>query len=450
MAALAISPDGKLLAARRHDHHVYIWDAATGKQIHRFESNNRNGVWQPFQFSPNGALLGACDNNGSVVLWDVASGIEVLRFEGTGPSIDAVSSIAFAPDGSKLALLDSKWKGHVFATENGKLLYDLPGDLSDSVSVVFSKDGKGLITSGAGNYTIWDAATGKKQKTFAGGGPRVALSPDGRLLATTGDGDQIIRLWDWEAGKLTRTFAARARRGPLAFSRDGKTLASAGDALRLWDVATGEPKGAGLGHHDRVATACYNLDGQTILTEGWDNTLRLWDASTAKELSSIRVPPTEKPNGKAMIGNLRMAQLSADGKSVALIRRDNTLFVWDLLSGKEPLRRQGAAIAFSPDGKLVACAEQDIGEATNHLCLIKLYDRKTGKELRSLRGHVATITSLAFTSESGCYSLVALLTSRPPARTTGNPRSRWSDDINKNGAGQRTLTCHMTVVQKQV
>jgi WD40 repeat protein len=200
-------------------------------------------------------------------------------------------------------------------------------------------------------------------------GPVDALtfSPDGTTLASA-SWDGTIRLWEAATGhprgRPITGHAQPADWAPdpvtgVAFSPDGKTLASAADdsTVRLWDVATGQPRGHPLtGHTDSVNEVAFSPDQKTLASASDDGTMRLWDVATGQ------------PRGHPLTGHTTFVNgvtFSPDGTILASASDDGTVRLWDVATGHlrgEPLTGHTGAVndvAFSPDGKTLASAGFD-------------------------------------------------------------------------------------------
>jgi WD40 repeat protein len=176
----------------------------------------------------------------------------------------------------------------------------------------------------------------------------VAFSPDGRA-ALTGSYDRTARLWDAATGQ-PRGEPLRHENwvNAVAFSPDGRAaLTGCTDGTaRLWDAATGQPRGKPLRHERAVVAVAFSPDGRTILTGSYDRTARLWNAATGQ------------PRGEPLRhqGAVRAVAFSPDGRTALTGSVDWKARLWDTATGKprgQPLRHEGDVwcVAFSPDGR---------------------------------------------------------------------------------------------------
>jgi len=217
---------------------------------------------------------------------------------------------------------------------------------------------------------------GKSAATFSGHTSSIGdatLSPDGKLLATTGTEDHTARLWDTgrrgDSAKPLVTLTGHAGwLGDVAFSPDGRLMAtcSADGTAKLWDTSSRgngvTPLATFVGHTDGVWDVTFSPDGKLLATGSVDGTARLWDTSAR----GPGVPPLATFAGHtAVVGGV---EFSPDGKLLASGSHDGVAKLWstaDRGDGPKPvttLLGHTAGInefAFSPDGKLLATASDD-------------------------------------------------------------------------------------------
>jgi WD40 repeat protein len=235
----------------------------------------------------------------------------------------------------------------------------------------------------------------------------LAFSPDGKTLASSGVGDfDYSKLWDVFTGQPLRTLKIAGSGAALTFSPDGKTLAVGGD---LMDVASGEVSGLDGSPSGRVV---YRPDGK-ILAIANGGLITLWDVSTKKLLKTLSgIAIAFSPDGKTLAiattddriklldasANNELKTISdADSRDVAFSPDGKTLFgskmttrLWDVSTG-QLLRTLpgGTSVALSPDGKTLAVVH--FGRE------IKLWDTSTGQVLRTIPG--TTNFHLAFSPD---------------------------------------------------
>ncbi len=281
----------------------------------------------------------------------------------------------------------------------------------------------------------------------------VALSPDGKTLASAGD-DRLIRLWDPTGGKALGTLEGHAAAVRcLAFSPDGKTLASGGadKLICLWDVSAAGRAGTKPmqlpGHTDMVMSLAYSPDGKMLVSGGWDSTARAWDPAAGKELRTFE-------NDKGRVASVAFAP---DGKTVAGACRAGDFFkgtvqLWDAATGKH-LRQIGpdpkdngnaiSQVVFSPDGQTLAVAGQD---------RLRLFEVASGEEMQKGQKWLGGANCAAFAPDgktvafgsSGRLKLAQVSTGRELREFDGEQNYFYSlafsaDGKTLVGAGTRTV-----------
>jgi WD40 repeat protein len=285
--AAAASADGKLLATTDHDT-VSVWDVARGREVVRIRSGQtvlHGGV----ALSPDGKSVAAGLFDRSVCVWDAATGEPRGRFplKDTWPA-----GVAFSADGKTLIVggQDNCVRFLSIATGEEVRTIKLPEEVrGELLGLQLLAGGKTLVTAscrphGEGAFCLWNVENGEEvRRVTAERFPlrSFAASADGKTLATGEEGG-MIRLWDATTGRQVGQLRGQPKGAVgLALTADGTGLASvaADGTTRLWDVKTREvvrtwPAQPGLG-----AAVLFTPDGGTLLSIGTEGSALLWDTA---------------------------------------------------------------------------------------------------------------------------------------------------------------------------
>jgi WD40 repeat protein len=220
----------------------------------------------------------------------------------------------------------------------------------------------------------------------------VAFTPDGKMLATSAND---LALWDLTGKEPKKRPAAKARRvRSLAFSPDGTILAAGswGATATLLNLSNAEltERAVVKGHDYGAGCVAFHPDGKTLATGGDDGGVFLWDITGDKPREMAVIKAGDR------VGAL---DYTPDGKTLLVATGGGTLTFYDV-TGKEPKQAghmeqpHNLALAVSPDGKTLARGGQD-----NTVQLYTLEARPKRKKV--LEGHAQQVTALAFSTDGG-------------------------------------------------
>jgi WD40 repeat protein/serine/threonine protein kinase len=379
--ALAFSPDGKTLVSASQDTTVRSWNVVAATLKTTFRGHNTPVLC--LALDPTNGTLAAGSEDGVVKLWNATTGEELASWKHP----KRVTSLAFAPDGSMLAEGSADGTVQLREPGTGQVARTIAAHTGWVTSLAFAPEGQTLVTSSAdGTVKLWDVASTTEQLLLRGHTGviyGVAFAPDGQSLATVG-ADGTVRLWSLSTkGEL---FVGKGHAGEvhgLSFTPDSASVATCGadGTVRLWCAATGKERIVPHGHTSMLYAVACAPDDQTVITASADGTARLWQDQKKHVVLE----------GHA--GWVTAVAFAPAGNVVATASADGTAKLWSHTTGREQTTLRGhtgcvLAVAFAPDGRTVATSGAD--------CTVRLWDPVSGQERKTLQRHTAWVTSLAF------------------------------------------------------
>lgn len=469
VAKIALSRDGGMLASLGHIKHggqqmswwhsepvIRLWDTGTGRELWQLKLTAvevRSGIAIGFStllFTHDGKALVTGGHDGVVRVWDPATGKATRQYPGF-----AGGSVTFAlhPNGRALAVVDGGSTIRMIRLDTGADLLALHGHRTGVGSVLLRPDGRIAVTSGwDGLLGFWDARTGEMQRKVA----RISHSvlqilPDGMAYLATGD-DKKLHVCELDTGKEVRAIQGwNGRLFRVALSPDGRVLAQV-DAdskkMHLLNPATGKILHTLTEFNLPFMGMSFTPDGQSLFLWSVDKTVTVWDPATGQKRRQFAGPAESesipRPVGGGSYASFT-ATLSRDGKLLAFgLQSTSTRFgslpVLDTTTGKEVRRFTTAAdgvsqLEFSPDGKRLAWGGWHDGT-------VYLGEIATGRERHHFVGHTGRILSLNFSPDgkrliSGSQDTTALVWDLTGRLTAGE---RWSEPLSEEQLNEHWKT----------
>jgi WD40 repeat protein len=260
---------------------VQLWDLQKGTKLRTLRGHTKKLTC--LAISPDGSVLASGGQDDFVRQWRLPDG-EELSTVPVASSL-GVTSLAFSPDNEILVTAGGS-KVELWGVPDGFSLAELNNPAMLEARVAISPDGKilaatGLIYLGDNRIRLWNLPEGTQQKTLNAhkkGITCVAISPDSTILAS-GSWDKTVRLWSLPDGNLLATLEGHSRWiACIAISPDGRILASGGwdSDIRLWSVPAGKLLMTLKGHTKQVTCTTFNPSGDLLISGSRDKTARLW------------------------------------------------------------------------------------------------------------------------------------------------------------------------------
>jgi WD40 repeat protein len=389
VTAAAITQDGRFVAGGGKDGRVRIWDAATGS---RRRAMRLPGEVHSLAFVGRRREIVAATSD-LISLWHMRDGRQVASIP-LRTDKDLVK-VVVSPDARQVVAQFRSRIARVYALPSGRLMHRLTHDgfIEDSA---YSPDGRLIGTSGyagdAGGVRLWNARSGRLIRGLRGALLHVldiAFTEDGKLVGGA-SADGTARIWEVRTGtQIAIMIGHQNQVTSVDFNRSGTALVSASSdgTARVWG-ASGGRLGRLLsvlaGHRAPIVAAVFAPDGRSVLTGGQDSTARIWDPGSEPPLKLLARSP------QSIVG----LAVRGEGRRIFVRREDGTIEERTLegrlarRSGRAPTTRSRAV---APGGDVGAIALPD-GTA-------KLFDPRTNRTIRVLRGHADAVNSVDFSPD---------------------------------------------------
>ena len=402
--AVAFSRDGRLIAAAGGDNSVTVWDVMSGRELQKLSGSSQGTMMASLgvyfiAFSSDNRLVTVSD---AIRVWDLSTGRELQSFESGMPSVAGVNGgdggITLSPDGSQLFAVLEGFEPQIKVLDlvSGREVrrIKLPDDQIDSLQLSVNGEGQ-LLAAGIDKkrFKLWNLTTKKDRElgpTTKEFDDQVKFSRDGRLLALSDN--YTVKLWELAtlrelpSVKVPTSMTYPQGDAFVAFTEDGKRMATGGfgtDTI-VWEIETGKRLSNLSGRTNMAYDVSFSADGNELASGGRTR----WDLRTGSGLRLVPDTP-EKTYGIASPNGRLLALTKLNSSNISLVESPSGKVLFELI----PSTEVGSVnkTRFSADGSVLAVvygAREDQQPAPGATMArgsqVKLWDVKTGRELRSL------------------------------------------------------------------
>ncbi|HOW52817.1 MAG TPA: protein kinase [bacterium] len=381
ITSLVFSRDGKLLFSASWDKTIRIWDIPSRTELATLNGHTEEIYALALSADDHTIISGG--NDGSIRFWDIPTRRQLSEIL----LVDAkIRALAVSPNGAAIAAGSAT--GELFMLRGRTIARYRPHNES-LIALRYSADGERLFTASYDKRALMLNATNLSTiKSFTYWDAFYALDIDSEgKLAVLASRDASILLWDTVSGKAESLRGHDAAVQAAAISPDGDSLLSAGadGTLRFWRTQVVRSSRLFTGHRTYIPSIALSPDNRSLASSSWDRTVKIWDIASERELRSI--PCAEVCHAVAFSPDGTLLAIAGQDKHIRLFNASDFTIIASLEGHEDGVY----SIAFSPDGKFLVSGSWDR--------TVRLWDVSQKRTIRMFNDHASSVHTVAFSPD---------------------------------------------------